>query len=246
MRRSYVADNKQTPPSPAASKDDDFDKRHAKELGAARFAKVQTTYAVVPLAAGGAGWALGNYALAAPVAKMAPGWNKSAGAVEVVGSKAKKAISDLWAGKSPAEAFSEFSLTGEQLGKIGEAWKDEGLSYKGKSAAIADIMKLELPKVSATVRHTTAGVAGFTAFVAGSIATGYDKWHKEESARIAAQEVNKDISQIELFKPSDAELVAENKRLRAIVAKMPSPDVVPASVKLQGKVQEKQTSAAKG
>jgi hypothetical protein len=76
----------------------------------------------------------------------------------------------------------------------------------------------------------------------GSIAVGYDQWRKAESARLAAGEINRDIANLELFKPSDMELVAENKRLHAMVAALPTIDA--ASAQRQGMIEEKQQEAS--
>lgn len=62
-----------------------------------------------------------------------------------------------------------------------------------------------------------AGAMGMVGSTLGSIFVGYDKWHKEESTRLAAEEIEHDISRMELFRPSDRELVAENKRLRSML-----------------------------
>jgi hypothetical protein len=50
------------------------------------------------------------------------------------------------------------------------------------------------------------------------MAVGYDQWKKERGEQLAAEEINEDIAKLQLFKPNDAELVSENKRLRAMLA----------------------------
>jgi hypothetical protein len=55
--------------------------------------------------------------------------------------------------------------------------------------------------------------------VLGALKLSYENWRRDESTRLAAQEVNHAILQLEMFKPTDAELVAENQRLRDALAK---------------------------
>ncbi len=69
-----------------------------------------------------------------------------------------------------------------------------------------------------TSKYWGLGIGATVGSLLGSTVVNYSEWKKDESARLAAQEVNSDISKIELFKPSDVELVAENKRLRAMIA----------------------------
>lgn len=241
-----MAQTPDTSPAQNAPAENDFDKRHAKELGAARFAKIQAAYTVVPMASAAAGAAFGHFVAAKPLAKMFPEANKISGATEAFTGSVWSAIDDLRNGKPVHEAFANLNLKDDQLNEIGKIWKDESLSKKMKGVRIAEAMKLELPEVSKSFRTGSSAGFGAAGLIVGSIAVGYDRWRKEESARIAAQEVNGDISKLELFRPSDAELVAENKRLRQMVAELPTPVVDPATLASQGRVQAKQMGQTVG
>lgn len=62
-----------------------------------------------------------------------------------------------------------------------------------------------------------ASVGAFIGAMAGSLPLGYDVWRKAESSRIAAREINHDISQMRMIVPSDESLIKENQRLRAML-----------------------------
>lgn len=226
-----------------APQDDVFEKRHAQDLGVKKFAKIQATYTFVPLLAAALGGVLGYFALARPVAKLFPEWSKTAGVVEVAGKELKGAISALWAGEDIAKAFEKFTPDPIKLKEIEAIWKDAKLSHDVKKAKIIETLELKLPEVPETFHYASAAGAGTVGLMGGSIAIGYDQWRKNESARLAAEEINHDIANLDLFKPSDAELVAENKRLHTMVAALPTIDT--PSAQRQGMVEEKQQEAAK-
>lgn len=59
-----------------------------------------------------------------------------------------------------------------------------------------------------------AAALGLVGSIIGGTFVGYNKWRKEESTRLAATEIDRDISRLEIFNKRDPELVKENKRLR--------------------------------
>jgi hypothetical protein len=59
--------------------------------------------------------------------------------------------------------------------------------------------------------------SAFIGLLSGSIPLGYQGWRKNESARLAAQEINEDISNMKIMQPTDAELIKENDALREML-----------------------------
>lgn len=100
-----------------------------------------------------------------------------------------------------------------------------------------NIRKAVNPNAGDLINAKWAGAIGLGTVTSliGSVGVGYDKWRKEESARLAANEINKDVADLELFRPSDPELVAENKRLRAMLAEAPQTRVHTADARHEGK-----------
>jgi len=62
-----------------------------------------------------------------------------------------------------------------------------------------------------------AGIGAMIGTVAGALIIGYEHWRKEESQKLAVDEMNKDMADTIAIQPVDKELVTENKRLRGML-----------------------------
>ncbi len=194
QEKSTNPDDKTT----TAAHDAAFDRGHEKELGFKRFAYIQSLYLFVPMITAAVGALIGYHTLGRPLTKILPKSTAFAGTAEKI-----------------AGNFKNLSLK--------DAAKAAQLHAEGKSGA--EIMKklgMKLDEVPKTAKVAGAWILGAPAFIAGNIAVGYDKWRKDESSRLSADEINHDIANLELFKPSNPELVEENKRLRSMLASAPT------------------------
>jgi hypothetical protein len=64
------------------------------------------------------------------------------------------------------------------------------------------------------------GLGGlFVGVMAAGMTLGYEHWKKIKQAQLQVDEITRDISEIEVFKKTDPELAAENKRLWAELKK---------------------------
>jgi hypothetical protein len=90
-----------------------------------------------------------------------------------------------------------------------------------EALAVKKALGIPTENLNRAAKMFGAAGLGWLGLTGGGIAVGYQEWRKQESQRLAAEEINRDISRIELFKPSDSELVEENKRLRQMLAKNP-------------------------
>lgn len=216
----------QNPQTPAT--DDSFENRHANELGIKRFATVTGLNTIIPLAAAAGAGALGYFALGRPVRFIAGKWITRGGNIAEflravgrnlthpeklaeIGGKLTEAVGpviDRIAIENPG--FQLLSREGIQkvLGSCSETEMD----------LVRQAFNMTKPDTGKYSQYAAAGIAGTVGLLVGGTAVNYNEWRKEESARLAAAEVNKNISELELFKPSDQELVSENKRLRAMLA----------------------------
>lgn len=73
-------------------------------------------------------------------------------------------------------------------------------------------------------QNVGAGAGGVVGLLVGSIPLGYREWRKNESARLAAREINEDISNMRIVQRPDEELLAENSRLRDMLMKSEGAD----------------------
>lgn len=178
--------------------DGKFEARHEKELSVKRFAYVEGIHTLVPLAAMGIGGVIGYFTLGKPLSKIFPSLSRIAGDAETIVRGLKQLSSE-----QKTEALGMIS-NGKNLREVSEHFN------------------VVINEVPTAARYVGGAITGFIASIGGGIAVGYDKWRKEESTRLAAEEVNRDIAKLELFRPSDPELVAENKRLRAMLADAPT------------------------
>lgn len=221
-----------------------FEERHKKELGVGSFAKEGAFHALIPLASAAAAGVAGYYVLGRPIKTLLPRAVKVVDTLKTMGG----ALHDIWnTGDLPEKIKDVEKLLGEEckpsIDKITEI-----IAEKKAKSPPHEIIKIfdemldgiPLDKVNevravfglppqdflGSARWIGAGVGGFTGLLGGGIVVGYDHWRKQESERLAAQEINEDVAKLELFKPSDPELVAENKRLRQMLAeaeKSPQP-----------------------
>lgn len=181
-----------------AEKNAAFENRHEKELGFKRFAYIQSLYLFVPLITGAIGAAIGFATLGKPLTRMFP-----------------KAFG--FSGDAESIIKNYKNMTWEKAARAAE------LSQAGKTKAeIMDALGMKVEEVPTMAKIAGGYLLGTPAAIAGGIAVGYDKWRKDESSRLAADEINRDIANLELFKPSNPEMVAENKRLRAMLAEAPA------------------------
>lgn len=101
-------------------------------------------------------------------------------------------------------------------GKIGGA-----MSEGQKLPAVYKIPK-GIPFIGGKSYNTKQATGGFVGMMVGSLVAGliigYEHWRKIESQRIAVDEINKDIASTAAIQPTDKELVAENTRLRGMLA----------------------------
>ena len=194
-----------------SERDAAFENKHEKELGFKRFAYIQSLYLFVPAIAGIVGGLIGFKTLGRPLTRLFP-----------------KAFGFAGNAESVAKNFKNV-LNPERLAKAME------LAAQGKpEKEIMAVMGMKPNEVSESAKLAGAYALGAPAAITGAIAVGYDKWRKDESSRLAADEINRDIANLELFKPSNPEIIAENKRLRAMLADAP---IVSASgAKHEGKI----------
>jgi hypothetical protein len=206
----------------------DFDTRHAEDLGVKRFAVKTGLQTIIPLGAMAAGGALGYFALGGPLLRMFPRQFAKIGHVSDFARSALKIdISKLGPAKEQIERICK-----EALEKIRATEPDFQVTSGQNLKRLIDEMEQnpeQIRELKKTLNLTTdseqmaakfigAGLLGIPASMFGSLAVAYDEWRNEESARLAAREIDRDISKLEIFRPSNPELVAENKRLRAMLA----------------------------
>lgn len=211
------------------NQDNNFESRHANELGVKRFATVAGLNTIIPLAAAAGAGALGYFALGRPVRFIAGKWIARGGNVAEFGRAVGNInllnateLADI-AGKVVSAAESCVSRIKAKeadftVGSARSVIKVLSNCTETEMNAIREAFSMKKPDIGKYSQYVAAGVAGTAGFIVGGTAVNYNEWRKEESARLAAAEVNKNISELELFKPSDTELVAENKRLRAMLA----------------------------
>ena len=88
-----------------------------------------------------------------------------------------------------------------------------------------------------TNKITYAFIGSLIGGIIGGIIQGYSRWHKQESERLAVQEINEDVANMKIRDRTDPELIRENDRLREML------DV--ETQKTQVMLQERQTPAQK-
>lgn len=203
--------------------DGDFSNRHAEDLSASRFVKVKGLETLIPLASMGIGGAIGFYTLGKPLAKLFPtGFGLTNAGADFLRIRIKE-----------FRQLQEISTTlAEKAGSMPtdmKAW--EALMAQATSAEAEAVRKAmhNAGKPFHLEKWAGAAILGTVGSITGSVFVGYDKWRKEESARLAASEIDRDIARLELFKPSDPELVAENKRLRGMIAEAEAKHTGPAT-----------------
>ncbi len=217
--------------TPLTSTDTDsdiaFDARHEKELSAKRFVGVRAAEIFIPLGATAAGGAIGYFALGKPLKSLFP---KAFGGINHLDDFRKGLRKLKGADLDNAFATIRSQIAPEvmtRLQKERPGFKVENLDTAItalKEVGNKDIIAI---KESLNIAHNAgagmerwvgAAALGMVGSIIGSVFVGYQKWRKEESARLAASEIDRDISQLEVFSKRDPELVAENKRLRAMLA----------------------------
>lgn len=228
--------NNNDTPSAAENRaqDTSFQDRHKKELGVGAYAKESVVEGLLPWLVAGAVGTVGYFTLGKPIKRMFPkvvdvadlgkdaldlvrnnGIKDIPKVMEKVEAEFKElgdAVSKKYPHLDPAQNL--LCDQKERLGKIYDEIKDHDQMAKFRTAlGLGPSSELGMAKVIG------AGVAGLGGALAGGTVVGYRKWKKDESTRVAAAEINEDVSHLELFRPSDHELVAENKRLRAMLAK---------------------------
>ncbi len=213
------------------AQDTSFQDRHKKELGVGAYAKRSVTEGLLPWLVAGAAGAVGYFTLGKPIKAMFPKVvdvaDMGKDAVDVIRNngisletftKVKGEFSELFDGvmrKNPhlQQEIEKNNYTNLLL-KLKESITDHEQMAKFRTAlGLGPSSELGMAKVIG------AGVAGAGGALAGGTVVGYQQWKRDESTRVAAAEINEDVSKLELFRPSDPELVAENKRLRAMLAK---------------------------
>lgn len=221
--------------NPAQTGQDDFNSRHKDDLSVGRFAKVSATETLIPLVAAGAAGVAGYYALGKPIKALMPNVIKGIEGVEFLGGAALDGLKEGEFLKKIGEVSVKLGSTfKEKLDEVNRAaGKGDTFSVVRGLQALREVHKdlspeqinevrviFNLPPqdFEKTAKKIGAGAAGFVGLMGGGMAVGYDHWRKEESERLAAEEINRDVAKLELFKPSDPELVAENKRLRTMLA----------------------------
>lgn len=249
-----MADSPKENKKPA--QDNDFDKRHEKELGVGRFVTVSGLNILIPLGSAAAAGVLGYLTLGKPIKAMFPRamkWGSDAPAlVKAIRGFKTDNWKELWSKieEAGAASFENIRKTdpGFEVNTIDSAIKVINSANEQEVEAIRKVLGMPEPDALKTAKWVGAGVGGFLGSMFGGMAVNYNEWRKDESARLAAEEVNKNISQMEIFKPSDPELVAENKRLRAMLAEK-DPDAPKVSIhaaKSDGKIASVNTEVAVG
>lgn len=254
-----MADSKTEDKKPVSPKGtDSFDKRHEKELGVGRFVTVSGINIVVPLATMAAGGVLGYLTLGKPIKAMFPRmlkWGSDIPSLVVAAYNFEKGkLPQLYEDLSKVCSKSIEHLKAEKPGFKVETIADvvkvieTSSKFPEETAAVRGLLKMPEPDLAKNAKYVGAGVGAFFGSMFGGMAVNYNEWRKDESARLAAEEVNKNISQMEIFKPSDPELVSENKRLRAMLAEKedasPKPNIHAA--KPDGKITSASAEVAVG
>lgn len=202
----------------AVGDDQAFEGRNKEKLGVGAYVK-EVSLSFVSLGASAAGGALGWFGLEKPIRRLGEKqfsradharaitkkiWGSELD--EVVGElrKAGGVVGGMFQGEKAPKT------TGEVVSKILNITSLDNLKE------VAKALDVEVKPVRKPAQLIGAGIGLVTATLAASFALGYRAWRKDESARLAALDLEKNINRLELFKPSDPELVAENKRLRAM------------------------------
>lgn len=221
-------ENNNTTKEVAAKQEQSFDDRHKKELSVGSYAKTSITQTLIPLLAMAGGAVAGYLTLGRPIKAIFPKLVKTTDlASDLVKVVRENGISDLpgVAGKIKAE-FSELCQAFEKKYPSTDLASKEGIERfihsiedPAQMAKFRQTLGLAPADGLRTAKDWGAGLGGTAGGLVGGTAVAYNKWKEDESARLAAAEINEDVSKLELFRPSDSELVAENKRLRAMLAK---------------------------
>jgi hypothetical protein len=132
------------------------------------------------------------------------------------------------------DELSVGSYIGKQLYQQGVAWGSViGGAYAGTMAGkavskVTDMNKAgyydilpkfmkKIPGFGAPVSDKALKVGGGVGMLAGSliagITLGYEHWQKVKREQLQVDELTRNLSDLEAFKKSDPELLAENKRL---------------------------------
>lgn len=200
-------------------KNPEFQARHQDDLSATAFGK-EMAIGFLPTVAGLAAGYVGFRWLAPQLRSL-----KFIKRTELIGaiggkiynSKPEEIVAQL--GTVMEDLAPKFSaIPKEELGgaTILRVVKDhasvEQLEALGKKLGITEI------KPSDGVKWAAAFGTGLVGMIATAIPLGFRNWKKEESARLGAVELGENISKLEVFKPSDTELVQENQRLRTMLS----------------------------
>ena len=208
--------------------DNNFDKRHEKELGIGRFITVSGMNLLIPLGSAAAAGVLGYLTLGKPIKAAFPRLLKWGSDIPEL-AKAALNFDITRINEVGPKVFATATKTIDEIRKTDPHFKvtsgvnlarviRESSKFPEETAEIRNLLGMAEPDLLKNAKYVGAGVGAFLGSMFGGMAVNYNEWRKDESARLAAEEVNKNISQMEIFKPSDPEIVAENKRLRAMLA----------------------------
>ncbi|MFN7402075.1 MAG: hypothetical protein ACK5R4_07070 [Alphaproteobacteria bacterium] len=226
-KESAAKDGEKSYPSPDSTAE--FETKHAEDLSIKRFAWVTGIQIFLPIVAGAAAAAVGWFTLGKPIRALRPKFFDGFGHAEDVARHASKITKEnlINAGAKisevAAETLARIRQTDPQFNIENASSLKRFLKEAKIEEALAVKKALGIPTENLNRAAKMFGAAGlgWLGLTGGGIAVGYQEWRKQESQRLAAEEINRDISRIELFKPSDSELVEENKRLRQMLAKNP-------------------------
>lgn len=204
-----------------------FEQKHQEELGVKRYAYLQARDFFVPLIAAGAGAGLG-WLVHKPIAKLMPKFDK-------LTSNANKLV-DKTIDRYIRHIRRDKNLSQETIDDLVKQL--EGQKGQNNIEAVNDLLKQHdidalgtLGKLyEDTVFWVSIGAGAFLGLLSSGMALGYDQWRKEESTRVAAREINNDISKMRILEPTDNELVAENKRLRQMLNEQDVGERIPTKV----------------
>lgn len=215
--------NSQPATNQAATNDNSsFDRRHSKELGVGTYAGESTVNFLVPIASMALLGGLGYVGLGGVVKKVAPGLV----GVTSFGKSALEAIKKIKinaAAENSEELVNKLTALKETFGQdfdkletLSDLWHPLKNIFKDpeKLKKLETTLDIEFQDTS---KLGGAAVGALAGSIIGGTAIGYKKWRKDERTRLAATEINDEVSKLELFKPSDKELSDENKRLRAML-----------------------------
>ncbi len=202
--------------APSAPQKPSFEQTHQDDLSVKKFAGEQALYFAVPAAATAVSAAAGWYGLAGVVSKLFPSLSKKVSTAEGFAAELRDRI-----GSKGFEGLHERMNDPSIKAKLEAAMQ----SGKGLPDIAKDVLQIEekLVKVPKMARIASAVGLGYAGLMAGSLFIAYREWKKKASTELAAREINRDIANLQIFKPTNQELVSENVRLREMLAQYDKP-----------------------